>query len=115
MFPQLWDSLGDLVDQGIVRGPFEVKRELERKSDGLKEWTQQRSGLYVDADAQQLVLVQTIVNAYPDLVAPNSQRSQADTFVIAMGEQSGMPIVTYETMARLMLRRRYQTFAPPVH
>lgn len=100
VFPQLWDSLGDLVDQGIIRAHLEVKRELERKSDGLTEWTQQRSGLYVDADAGQLIVVREIVNKYPDLVAPNSQRSQADPFVIAMGEQMGLPIVTYETKAR---------------
>ena len=100
VFPQLWDSLGDLVDQGIIRAPLEVKRELERKSDGLTNWTQQRNGLYVDADAGQLVIVRDIVNAYPDLVAPNSQRSQADPFVIAMGEQLGLPIITYETKAK---------------
>jgi hypothetical protein len=100
VFPQLWDSLGDLVDTGIIRAPFEVRRELERKSDPLLEWALARADFFVDADAAQLVIVRQIVNTYPDLVGPNSQRSQADPFVIAMGEQARLPVVTYENRAK---------------
>jgi hypothetical protein len=54
---------------------LEVKRELERKSDGLTDWTQQRSGLYVDADAGQLAIVREIVNKYPNLSVVEASHS----------------------------------------
>ena len=41
-----------------------------------------------------------IVNAFPNLVKPNSTKSAADPFVIALAEVSKVPVVTYETKAK---------------
>ena len=80
---------------------MEVKRELERQSDALFEWVYQASDLFVEIDEPQAVRCKEIVNAFPDLVKPNSPKSQADPFVIGMAELAGVPVVTYETKAKV--------------
>ena len=100
VFNTLWDKLEKIIRAGTLRAPFEVKRELGRQSDKLYEWVCNADGLFEEADEEQLKRCKVIVNAYPDLVKPNSPKSQADPFVIAMAEIHRVPVVTYETLAR---------------
>jgi hypothetical protein len=100
VFDSLWDKLASIIDAGTIRAPIEVRRELERQSDGLFEWAGNANGLFEEADEEQLQKCKVIVNAFPTLVSPNSPKSQADPFVIAMAEIRGVPVVTYETLAK---------------
>ena len=36
--PQYWEVLDDLAKQNIIFSPIEVKREIEKIDNGLKEW-----------------------------------------------------------------------------
>lgn len=100
IFPPVWKKLEELVGDGSVRAPVEVRRELERQSDKLFEWVCAAEGLFVELDADTAIKSKEIVNAFPTLVKPNSTKSQADPFVIALAEVSKVPVVTYETKAK---------------
>lgn len=100
LFEPVWEALGDLIVAGHVRAPVEVRRELERQSDGLLKWANGWEGLFEDVDEAQLKASKEIVNKYPSLVKPNSTKSQADPFVIALAEVRGVAVITYETRAK---------------
>ncbi|MBS0578515.1 MAG: DUF4411 family protein [Proteobacteria bacterium] len=102
VFPQVWEALEGLIATGAVRASIEVRRELERQSDALSDWTHRVDGLFVEVDEPQARKVKEIVNAYPDLVKPNSTKSQADPFVIALAELggAGVKVVAYEGRAK---------------
>lgn len=100
VFPPVWKKLEELVGNGSLRAPVEVRRELERQSDKLHEWASAAEGMFVELDADQAVKSKEIVNAFPNLVKPNSTKSAADPFVIALAEVSKVPVVTYETRAK---------------
>jgi Domain of unknown function (DUF4411) len=91
VFPQLWKKLEELIGDGSLRAPVEVRRELERQSDDLHKWVTASEALFVEIDAAQAAKVKEIVNAFPNLVKPNSTKSAADPFVIALAEVSNVP------------------------
>lgn len=102
VFAPVWDALEALTESGVVRASVEVKRELERQSDALYDWARARDGLFVEVDETQARKVKEIVNAHPGLVKPNSTKSQADPFVIALAEVggAGIKVVAYEGWAK---------------
>lgn len=100
VFPPVWRKLEELVGSGSVRAPVEVLRELGRQSDALYEWACGSDEMFVELDADQALKSKEIVNAFPNLVKPNSTKSAADPFVIALAEVAKVPVVTYETKAR---------------
>jgi hypothetical protein len=100
LFPRLWDALADLAQRHVICAPVEVRREIERQSDGLSKWAKKLPVLSEEADAAQMRLVRDIVNEHPGLVKPNSTKSQADPFVIAMAEANRVPVIAYETRAK---------------
>lgn len=42
-FPNFWDNLDDMAQQGRILVPEEVYKELEAKQDELLEWVQDRA------------------------------------------------------------------------
>jgi hypothetical protein len=103
VFAPLWGALADLIKREIVRASVEVKRELERQSDGLYRWACDAEGLFVEVDDPQVRQVKAIVNAFPTFVKPNSTKSGADPFVIALAEVGGegVKVVAYEGRAKV--------------
>lgn len=79
---------------------MEVRRELAKQSDGLYEWACSAEAMFIELDAAQALKAKEIVNAFPNLVKPNSTKSAADPFVIALAEIAAVPVVTYETKAK---------------
>jgi hypothetical protein len=102
VFAPVWAALETLIESGVVSASVEVKRELARQSDALYDWARARDGFFVEVDEPQARKVKEIVNAYPGLVKPNSTKSQADPFVIALAEVGGgdVKVVAYEGRAK---------------
>ncbi len=100
LFKPVWEKIAELIEAGHVRAPVEVRRELERQEDALLKWAKGAKGLFEEVDDAQLKVAKDIVNKYPSLVKPNSTRSQADPFVIALAEVHGVAVITYETRAK---------------
>ncbi len=100
LFEPVWTKLAALVDSEVLRAPVDVLLELERQSDDLHKWAIGIHSMFVDVDDAQAVKVKEIVNQFPNLVKPNSTKSAADPFVIALAELAGTAVVTYERKAK---------------
>ena len=100
VFHPVWDALAQMAQDGLIVAPVEVKLELERQKDDLYEWACGLPGLFVDPDREQLEKLAEIVQGHDGLVKPNSMKSAADPWVIALAEIRGIPVVTYEDRAK---------------
>jgi Domain of unknown function (DUF4411) len=100
LFHPIWEKLEDLSLTGVIRAPVDVRIELREQKDDLFEWAKSLDGLFVDTDRAHLEKSREIINAHPGLIKPNSTKSGADPFVIALAEINAVPVVTYETLAR---------------
>ena len=100
LFPGLWEALTTLAEAGVIGAPIDVKIEIERQSDGLCDWVSSLSNFFVAPDRATIEAYAKIVNDYPGFLKVNSTKSGADPFVVATAEIFGVPVVTYETMAK---------------
>jgi hypothetical protein len=73
-----------------------VRVELERQDDELLAWTVQHVELFIEVDDAVQVAVTEILGTYPNLINPNTGRSGADPFVIALARHNGCAVVTEE-------------------
>jgi hypothetical protein len=97
VFPSLWDDhLPALVASSELRATLEVRMELERQDDDLLAWAVQQDGMFLEVDEGVQAAVTEILAAYPNLINPNSGRSGADPFVIALARVNGCAVVTEE-------------------
>jgi hypothetical protein len=90
-----------LAAKGVICAPVDVRIELEEQKDDLFEWSKGLNGFFVEPDRELLETSKQIVNAYPGLIKPNSPKSGADPFVIALAEIHKVPVVTYETTGKM--------------
>lgn len=100
IFGPVWDKLAELVEGGIIGAPADVLLELEKQKDDLHDWAKSMPDLFVEPDRPVMEAFTDIINAYPSFMKVNSTKSGADPFVVAMAEVHGLPVVTYETMAK---------------
>lgn len=95
-FDSLWERLGDLISQSDLRATEEVRFELEKKTDDLLAWTDERQELFVPIDEDAQLIVSAILSAFPKLVDTRTNRSAADPFVIALAVIENCTVVTGE-------------------
>lgn len=95
-FPGVWGQLTNLVAEGRLVSPDEVREEIERKDDELLKWLRDVEGLFVPIDDQQQDLVREILQEEPRLVDSSKGRDQADPWVIALAEARAAVVVTQE-------------------
>jgi hypothetical protein len=100
MLKPVWDKLAGLAVAHVVAAPVDVRIELEKQKDDLFQWAKGLDSFFVESDRRLLEKSKEIVNAHPSLIKPNSTKSAADPFVIALAEIHGVPVVTYETAAK---------------
>lgn len=100
LFPGLWNALIILADAGVIGAPTDVKIEIQRQSDGLCDWVSVLNNFFIEPDRATMEAYARIVNDYPGFLKINSTKSGADPFVVATAEIHGVPVVTYETMAK---------------
>lgn len=100
VFAPVWQELANMAREGLLFAPVEVKLELERQKDDLYEWACDLDGFFIDPDRAQVERQSIIVNEHPGLIKPNSTKSAADPWVIALAELRGVPVVAYEDRAK---------------
>lgn len=100
LFPRLWEALHAMSAAGVIAAPVDVRIELERQSDGLSDWAKGLTGFFTEADRPVVEVYANVVNEFPGFMKVNSTKSGADPFVVAMAAVRGVPVVTYETMAK---------------
>ncbi|MHA1770211.1 MAG: DUF4411 family protein [Candidatus Thorarchaeota archaeon] len=96
VFPQLWDMINRLIEDGTIVASKEVFIELGVKDDDLLHFVSNRPSLFIELDDIQQAIVGEIVNSYKKLVDPNSTKNNADPYVIALAEVFNLTVVSYE-------------------
>ena len=100
VFGPMWDALAIAAQDGLIAAPVDVRLELERQSDELCDWVKGLPNFFLEADRAVLVKFTEIVNDHPGFMKVDSTKSGADPVVVAMAAVRGVPVVTYETMAK---------------
>jgi hypothetical protein len=99
LFRRIWSNIGDLVAHGSVRAPDEVLIELKRGTDTLVEHLSQWPDLAYPLDAALQGSVREVLSRY-QLQDPDSDRSRADPFVVALALSLKGVVVSNEKASR---------------
>lgn len=99
IFPQVWDRLDSLIDDGVMVATIEVYHEIQKKEDELAEWCEERKdALFIEIDDDIQVHVAHLMQDYPRLVDTRKGLSTADPFVVGLAQchNPTMTVVTQE-------------------
>lgn len=101
IFGPVWTKLSELAEARAIGAPLDVLLEIEKQKDDLHLWAEERSEqLFIQPDRQVMEVYTEIINAHPGFLKIDSTKSGADPFVVALAEVRGLPVVTYETLAK---------------
>ena len=97
-FGDYWRKLDELAQAGVVFATSEVKREIDKIDDTLKDWLGERDYFFKDIDDS---VQSCIAEVFQDpnhhrLVDSTKQRSIADPWVIAHAMAEDAIVVTKE-------------------
>jgi hypothetical protein len=97
-FQGVWDQIGELVSQGVIRSVDEVKRELQRRDDEVLGWARSQRGLFVPLSREIQAKTREVLAAHPRLIGLGGPtgRSSADPFVVALAMVHEGTVVTQE-------------------
>jgi hypothetical protein len=97
VFDTLWKRLDSLASKGRLLAIDEVRRELEKRDDGLHRWLVARPSMIVTLDGAIQKRAKPIINRFPSLTNTKSVMSgSADPFVIALAQEQKLTVVTAE-------------------
>ena len=96
-FPNFWENLDSIAQQGRVLVPEEVLNELRVKQDALLNWVKEREDwLLVRTTRPVMLKTRSVMSRYPSLTKISGGRGTADPFVIATAWELGASVVTEE-------------------
>lgn len=100
-FPDYWERIDSLAQEGTVFATIEVKKEIEKISDALKSWISSRDYLFkpIDDKVQECLSEVFKDERHHRLVDSITGRSIADPWVIAHAMAEGAIVVTKEPYA----------------
>ncbi len=96
--PTYWELLAQLAKKGIVFCPDEVRRELEKKDDGLFAWARKTPDMFAPATEIVQEHLGQILARFPRLLDTRKGRNAADPWVIAIAMAQKATVVTQEKM-----------------
>ena len=100
VFPSLWDALDQLIANGILVAHEEVWIEINAGSDALTTWASTRkAGLCIEADANQIAIVQRIAAEFPLANYLTTTEHRADPWVVALAHAQSLNVVSEEVRA----------------
>jgi hypothetical protein len=85
-----------LVETGRMVAPEEVRREIQKKEDGLYTWVNERKTMFVDLEEAIQVRAKKLLTEFPWLLKNVPGKSPADPFVIALAQERGLTVITEE-------------------
>lgn len=95
-FPGFWSKLGDLITDGQLFAPDEVRNELNKRSKEVVEWLDSFPDFFVSTDESVLAAVAEILAKFPKLVMERKIAYAADPFVIGLARIRGSTVLTEE-------------------
>jgi hypothetical protein len=96
VFPGIWDSIDELINQKILIASSEVLKELEKQQDDLTAWALDRKHMFLPIDDDIQVAISEILRDYPRLVDTRRDRSSGDPWVIALARVRNCSVLTGE-------------------
>lgn len=97
-FPRFWELLDELIGEGRLYSPRDVKKEVTKKEDGLRSWLDQRTNMFVELEEDIQNDARLILAEFPLLTKQIAGRNPADPFVIALAKARSYTVVTQEGM-----------------
>jgi len=94
--PEFWGIIDTLAAEGRIFCTQEVRREIEREDDELKNWIADRPHLFREVTEEVQVNLRSILKRFPRLVDTRRDRSMADPWVIAHAMAENAIVVTKE-------------------
>lgn len=85
-FGRLWQRFADLAGEGRLFAPDEVRQEISRKDDELKEWAADVDSLFRNPDDDFMACWARVVREC-DYLVPLNRRYSADSWVVALALQ----------------------------
>jgi len=105
MFPNVWDKLSQLAQDGIIGSSSEVYRELSaQESDVVFAWANSQKHIFLPPIAAIQQNVTDILKTHGNLLDVKKQKSGADPFVLATAMQYHCAVVSEERQAELNSR-----------
>ena len=99
VFPALWKRIEELISQGKIIAPKQVKEELKQKSIHVFNWVKNRRGMIIDNEPEQIECAKKIQNDFKGLVDPLKTRTAADPFLIALAKVRNWTVITTESVS----------------
>jgi hypothetical protein len=88
--------MDQLVESGRIVAPEEVRREVQRKADGLYAWVNERKTMFIDLEEPIQLRAKELLREFPWLLKNVPGKSPADPFVIALAQERGLTVITEE-------------------
>ena len=92
-FLPVWDFVAEEMTSRRILAPRAVSVEIQQRSDKLAKWAKDQP--FVDPAQDVQALVGKLQTQYADVFATPG-RNDADPWVIALAQSSGLCVVTYE-------------------
>ena len=96
VFPDVWDFMGQLAEDEVLGASEVVLQELQQRDDELLKWARQNRQMFRATDDTIQYEVEAILSTHGALIDEESDREQADPFVIALARIEGCAVVTTE-------------------
>jgi hypothetical protein len=94
--PDYWELIDNLAKSGTLFCTEEVRREIDKVDDGLKEWVLAHPYLIREVTTQVQKNLRDVLKKFPRLVQHTKDRSMADPWVIAHAMDVHAIVVTKE-------------------
>ena len=94
--PPFWMKMDELVQAGRMVAPEEVRREVQKKADGLYTWINERKAMFIDLEEPIQQRAKNLLRDFPWLLKNVPGKSPADPFVIALAQERGLTVITEE-------------------
>lgn len=101
VFGSLWDRIAELIEKEQIKASIEVRYELEKKDDELYAFLKRFDNLFVPLDEEQQDSVSEILTRFPHWIDVDSDKNNADPFVVALARQLDFAVVSYERSGSL--------------
>ena len=92
----LWQNIDQLIRSKVIVSCSEVREEIDRKDDVIKEWFKDVGCFCLDIDEEVQRTVTAILKKHPRLVNFSKNKSSADAFLIATAMKWNLIVVTEE-------------------
>lgn len=101
IFPSFWSKLERLIQEGRAGCIAEVKIDLSKKNDALREWADGVVGIYheLTEDVQRSAMAILSHPEHQKLTNSVKGRSRSDPWVIALAHVHGARVITQEGSA----------------